>query len=62
MATSHAVASPVQSFLFDERNFLKSMNKLGRAYRNQSMELISICRVFSISAEQIHHQDAKLSK
>jgi hypothetical protein len=40
------------------------MNILGKAYRNQAMELISICRVFSISrgAEKISEQDAKLSE
>jgi hypothetical protein len=64
MAASRAVASPGQSLSFDKWDFLRSMNKLGRAYRNQAMELISICRLFSVSraVEQIRRQDAKLSE
>jgi hypothetical protein len=59
-----------QSPQFNKRAFLEDMNILGRAYRNQAMELISICRTFSIcrtlsfsrAAEEILTQDAKLNE
>jgi hypothetical protein len=38
------------------------MNDIGRAYRNQAMELISICLLFSRAAEQVFTQDAEFSK
>ena len=38
------------------------MNDFGRAYRNQAMELIGICRVFSRAAEQVFTQDSELTK
>jgi hypothetical protein len=38
------------------------MNDHGRAYKNQAMELISICRVFSVASEKVFIQDAALSR
>jgi len=38
------------------------MNDIGKAYRNQAMELIAICRLFSQAAEQVFTQDAEFSK
>jgi len=51
-----------QSSKFDGYGFRKAMNDIGRAYRNQAMELIAICRLFSQAAEQVVTQDAELSK
>jgi hypothetical protein len=59
------MAAPSSSTSFDEEHFL---NILGEAYRNQAMELIKICRVFSMvfslsqGAENISKQDAELSE
>ena len=50
--------------MFDKRGFRERMKKLGTAYRNQALELISICRVFSLerAADQIFSQDTELSE
>lgn len=50
------------SVTFDPYSFRKYMNDIGGAYRNQAMELISICRLFSQVAEQVFTQDAELTK
>ena len=47
---------------FDTYSFRKYMNDIGGAYRNQAMELIGICRLFSRAAEQVFMQDAKLTE
>jgi len=64
MATSLAIGPLDQSPQFDKRAYLRKANNIGKAYRNQAMELISICRVFSFSraAEQSFGQDAALSE
>jgi hypothetical protein len=51
-----------QSSKFDSYSFRKYMNDIGKAYRNQAMELIAICRLFSQAAEQVFTQDAEFSK
>jgi hypothetical protein len=53
-----------QLIQFDKRGFLNTVNILGKGYRNQVMELIRICRIFSISrcGEKIFKQDAELSE
>ena len=50
------------SEIFDSYSFRKYMNDIGGAYRNQAMELIGICRLFSQAAEQVFTQDAELTK
>jgi hypothetical protein len=60
--SSHTVAAQGQTSQFDEWNFRRSMNEIGRAYRNQAMELIAICRLFSQAAEQRYMQDAELTR
>jgi len=40
--------------------FIKYMKTCGSPYRNQAMELIAICRVFSRAAKQVFSQDAEL--
>jgi hypothetical protein len=47
---------------FDKLSFQRYMNDHGRAYRNQAMELISICRLFSLAAEKVFIQDDALSR
>ena len=47
---------------FDKYSYRKYMNDFGRAYRNQAMELIGICRLFSRAAQQVFTQDAELTK
>jgi len=47
---------------FDQYSFRKYMHDFGRAYQNQSMELIAICRLFSQVAHQVLTQDAELTK
>jgi hypothetical protein len=51
-----------QSSKFDGYGFRKAMNDIGWAYRNQAIELIAICRLFSQAAEQVVTQDAEFSK
>jgi hypothetical protein len=45
---------------FDKWSFLKYMKTCGSPYRNQAMELIAICRLFSCAAKQVFSQDAEL--
>ncbi|KAH9058111.1 hypothetical protein EDB87DRAFT_952465 [Lactarius vividus] len=47
---------------FDKFSFLKYMKNVGRAYRKQAMELISICRFFVQAGERSVRQDAHLRK
>lgn len=47
---------------FDMYSFREYMNDIGGAYRNQAMELIGICRLFSRAAEQVFTRDAELTK
>ena len=49
-----------QSSRFDKWSFIKYMKTCGSPYRNQAMELIAICRVFSRAAKQVFNQDAEL--
>lgn len=37
---------------FDKLSFQRYMDKYGAAYRNQAMELISLCRFFSFIGAQ----------
>jgi len=53
---------PQSSEKFDEYSFRKYMHDFGRAYQNQAMELIAICRLFSQVAQQVFSQDAELTK
>jgi hypothetical protein len=55
------MAAPGQQF--DKRGFLNFMDIHGKAYRNQAMEIISICRVFSLSrgVDEISKQDDELT-
>jgi hypothetical protein len=47
---------------FDRYSFRKYMHDFGRAYQNQAMELIAICRLFSQVAQQVFTQDAELTE
>jgi len=47
---------------FDQLAFRKYMHDFGRAYHNQAMELIAICRLFSQVAQQVFTQDAELTR
>lgn len=60
--SSHAVAAQGQTPQFDEWDFRRTMNDIGRAYRNQAIELIAICRLFSQASEQRYIQDAELTR
>ncbi|KAH9022723.1 hypothetical protein EDB84DRAFT_491069 [Lactarius hengduanensis] len=42
--------------------FVKHARNIGRAYRNQTKELISICLIFSRIAPQFAHEDAELRR
>jgi hypothetical protein len=45
---------------FDKLSFVRYMKNVGRAYRKQSMELVSICRTFSQAQKQTPDADTKL--
>jgi hypothetical protein len=45
---------------FDVKQFCYSVNKKGKNYRNQAMELIQICRDLSAVSEQSPDQDLRL--
>jgi hypothetical protein len=49
---------------FDKLSFVKYMKNIGRAYRKQAMELVSICRVFvQVQVGELSvSQDAALRK
>jgi hypothetical protein len=55
-------AVPQSSEKFDQLAFRKYMHKFGKAYQNQAIELIAICRLFSQVAQQVFTQDAELTK
>jgi hypothetical protein len=57
-----AADAPRLSPQFDEYDFRRSMNDIGRAYRNHAIELIAICRLFIQAADQGFAQDAELTK
>lgn len=65
MAAPPAVGALGQLSRFDRRAYLRYMNENGRGYRNQAMELISICRLLRLlplTAEKVFSQDAALSR
>ncbi|KAH9051166.1 hypothetical protein EDB83DRAFT_2398339 [Lactarius deliciosus] len=47
---------------FDRLSFAKYMKNIGRAYRKQAMELVSICRTFVQAGERSVSQDADLKQ
>ncbi|KAI9450391.1 hypothetical protein BJY52DRAFT_1215514 [Lactarius psammicola] len=47
---------------FDSLSFVKYMKNIGRAYRKQATELVSICRLFVQVGERSFRQDAHLRK
>ncbi|KAH9058141.1 hypothetical protein EDB87DRAFT_1744395 [Lactarius vividus] len=47
---------------FDALSFIKYMKNIGRAYRKQATELVSICRLFARVGEQSPRQHADLTK
>ncbi|KAH8993689.1 hypothetical protein EDB92DRAFT_1944383 [Lactarius akahatsu] len=47
---------------FDKLSFAKYMKNIGRAYRKQAMELVSICRTFIQAGERSVSQDADLKQ
>jgi hypothetical protein len=53
---------PQSAEKFDPLSFRKFMNDFGKAYHNQAMELIAICRLFSQVARQVPAQDADLTE
>ena len=57
-----AVDALGQSSQFDAYSFRQYMNDIGGAYRNQAVELIGICRLFSRAANQVFSQDAEFSE
>ena len=57
-----AIKPVPQSELFDQQSFRKFMHDYGRAYHNQAMELIAICRLFSQAARQVPTQDTDLTE
>ena len=57
-----AIRPVPQSEMFDQQSFRKFMHDHGRAYHNQAMELIAICRLFSQAARQVPTQDTDLTE
>ncbi|KAI0287774.1 hypothetical protein BC826DRAFT_738977 [Russula brevipes] len=49
-----------QSRKFDKLSFIKYMKNIGRAYRKQATELVSICRAFVQAQEQTPDSDSVL--
>ena len=47
-----------QSPPFDKISFIKYMKNIGRAYRKQATELVSICRTFVQAQDQAFDPDA----
>jgi hypothetical protein len=47
---------------FDKLSFIKYMKNIGRAYRKQATELVSICRTFVQAQEHSLDSYAKLKK
>ena len=54
--------SPAHPHNFDKLSFVKYAKNIGRAYRNQILELISICQTFVRTQEQTPESCAKLRK
>ncbi|KAI0300015.1 hypothetical protein B0F90DRAFT_571146 [Multifurca ochricompacta] len=52
MPSSLVTSAPKNPPKFDRLGFVKYMKNIGRAYRKQAMELISICRLFVQAEEQ----------
>jgi len=47
---------------FDKFSFIKYMKNIGRAYRKQAMELVSVCRLFVQVQKQTPASDATLRR
>ncbi|KAH9173176.1 hypothetical protein EDB89DRAFT_743725 [Lactarius sanguifluus] len=60
--SSHKVVLKDRSSRFDKLSFAKYMKNIGRAYRKQAMELVSICRTFVQAGERSVSQDADLKQ
>jgi hypothetical protein len=69
MSSIPAVDTPAQSrsmeisadpYSFDKLAFVKYAKNIGRAYRNQTLELISICQTFVRAQEQTPESCGKL--
>jgi hypothetical protein len=43
----------------DNSLFVNNDRNAGRAYRDQAMELIKMCRVFTQAAPELAHEDAE---
>ena len=57
-----AIKPVPQSEKFDQQSFRKFTHDFGRAYHNQAMELIAICRLFAQVARQVPTQDTDLTE
>ncbi|KAI0251685.1 hypothetical protein BJV78DRAFT_417870 [Lactifluus subvellereus] len=60
MPPSLAVGSLGKPSRFDRLGFVKYMKNIGRVYRKQAMELVSICRLFVQAEKQTFDSDMKL--
>ncbi len=60
--THPAVAAQDSRSNFDKLSFVRYMKNIGRAYRKQATELVSLCRAFVQVQEQTPGSDAKLRK
>jgi hypothetical protein len=47
---------------FDKLSFVRYMKDIGRAYRKQATELVSICRLLVQAQEQTPDSDAELRR
>lgn len=45
-------STPAKSPAFDGLSFVKYMKNIGRQYKKQAMELVSICRLFAQAQDQ----------
>ena len=52
MPSSPAATNKGQLSNFDKLSFVRYMKNIGRAYRKQAVELVSLCRTFVQAQEQ----------
>ncbi|KAH9995276.1 hypothetical protein BJV77DRAFT_238691 [Russula vinacea] len=58
MSSACTVNTSARSSGFDKYSFIKYMKNIGRVYRKQATELVSICRSFVQAQDQIFNPDA----
>ncbi len=63
MMTDYASTLPLEAHDDHRSAFLEHAWNIGRAYRNQAMELISICQLLSrLAPPKLAHEDAELRR